>query len=86
MSNNTGIIIFMMSLAFSGTVLFFTVGKDIRRDMLEKTIRKEALKGNKNALRLMQRSSIFRWNDKETIMEAMRGNENAFEILGIEKE
>lgn len=73
------------AIIFFGIMLYFTVFRDLKEKRYQRKIKKLAMAGNKYALEIVLNNRRIYLEDKETIDEAISGNENALKILGIDK-
>lgn len=79
----TGIICVSVMFIPLALMLYFHFGKEYQEKKLIKTIYSQALNGNKYAILMSKRISLIRYENRAVILEALKGNENAIEILGL---
>ena len=83
----SAVIIIFISFGFGyGVYCLFHYGVDYKERKAEKIeiqVQREALDGNKYAIAILDKTYAIRYKNIPVVLEALKGNPNALEILGI---
>jgi len=74
-----------ISALFFISLIYFIGRKDRKEAKIMRFVKQEAFQGNKIAIQLLKRDYKIRYSTLDIVVEAVKGNVHAQQILGIEE-
>jgi hypothetical protein len=79
-----GLAFFVFACFIVFTIYWNVIRKALAERRIEIAMQSEILKGNRVAIQMKKRLRTVWWEDEILLFEALKGNKNAIEALGID--